>query len=87
MGYDNPKYGESVSAAIILNPEARDYENFEAALDEFMMKNLAGYKVPKLYLVLEEIPLNSVGKPDRLEIQRMMNEYAKEIDDPVNHNK
>lgn len=87
VGYDNPKYGESVSAAIILNPEARDYENFEAALDEFMMKNLAGYKVPKLYLVLEEIPLNSVGKPDRLEIQRMMNEYAKEIDDPVNHNK
>ena len=41
-----------------------------------MLKNLAGYKTPKFYLQLDEIPLNSTAKPDRLELQRLMNEAA-----------
>jgi len=78
VGYDNPRFGESVSAAIVLNEQAQGIENYEEVLNEYMTKNLAGYKTPKLYLVLEEIPLNSVGKPDQLELERMMNEKAEE---------
>ncbi len=76
VGFENKQFGESVSAAIVLNQEAMNVENYEAVLDEYCTKNLAGYKTPKLYLTMEEIPLNSVNKPDRLEIQRLMNEHA-----------
>lgn len=78
LGYDNPQYGQSVSAAIVLNPEALQIENYEKALNEYMLKNLAGYKTPKLYLTLEELPQNSVGKPDKLELTKLMNEKALE---------
>ena len=44
-----------------------------------MLKNLAGYKTPKLYLTLDELPQNSVNKPDKLELTRMMNEKAREL--------
>lgn len=76
VGYDNPKFGESVSAAVILNEPDPD---FEEKLDRYMSENLAGYKTPKLYLELEELPLNSTNKPDVLEVQRLMNAKAREI--------
>lgn len=76
VGYENPKFGESVGAVVILNKDAKGYDNYKEVLDEFMLKNLAGYKTPKFYLVLDEIPLNSTAKPDRLELQRLMNEAA-----------
>lgn len=79
LGYDNPQFGESVSAAIILNPDALNIDNYEEVLNEYMLKNLAGYKTPKLYLTLDELPQNSVGKPDKLELTRMMNEKAREL--------
>lgn len=79
LGYDNPQFGESVSAALILNKEAIGYEDYEEVLNEYLLKNLAGYKTPKLYLILEELPQNSVGKPDRLELKRMMNEKARSV--------
>lgn len=79
LGYDNPRFGESVSAAIVLNPDALNIENYEKVLNEYMLKNLAGYKTPKLYLTLDELPQNSVNKPDKLELTRMMNEKAREL--------
>src|SRR5699024_12862526 len=79
VSYKNPRIGESVSAVIVLNEQAQGIDIYEEVLDEYMTKILAGYKTPKLYLVLEEIPLNSVGKPDQLEIERMMNEKAAEL--------
>lgn len=76
VGYDNPQFGESVSAAVVLT---EDDPGFEEKLDKYMLENLAGYKTPKLYLKLDAIPLNSTNKPDALEIQRLMNAKAKEI--------
>lgn len=78
VGYENEKYGESVSAAVVLNEDAKDHDNWEDALNEFSLKNLAGYKTPKLYLELDELPLTSVNKPDRMEIEKMMNKKAKQ---------
>lgn len=83
VGYDNPKFGESVSATIVLNKDAQGADNYEEVLDEYMKKNLAGYKTPKMYLVLDEIPLNSTTKPDRLELQRLMNEKAGKIQEEL----
>lgn len=75
VGYDSPEYGESVSAAIVL---AEDTENFEEILDKHIRERVAGYKIPRLYLKMDAIPLNSTAKPDKLEIQRLMNEKAQE---------
>lgn len=75
VGYDCLEYGESVSAAIVL---AEETENFEEILDAHIRERVAGYKIPRLYLEMKDIPLNSTAKPDRMEIQRMMNEKAKE---------
>lgn len=83
VGYENPQFGESVGAAIVLNKDAQGADNYEEVLDEFMLKNLAGYKTPKHYLVLDEIPLNSTAKPDRLELQRLMNEDVGELEPKV----
>lgn len=74
VGYDSPQYGESVSAAIVL---AEETENFEEILDKHVRERIAGYKIPRLYMQMKDIPLNSTSKPDRLEIQKLMNEKAK----------
>lgn len=66
-----------------MNKDAQGADNYEEVLDEFMLKNLAGYKTPKHYLVLDEIPLNSTAKPDRLELQRLMNEDVGELEPKV----
>src|SRR5699024_1664379 len=75
VSYESPEYGESVSAAIVLTEET---ENFEEILDKHVRERIAGYKIPRLYLEMKEIPLNSTAKPDRLEIQQLMNEKAQE---------
>jgi len=74
VGYDSPKFGESVSAAVVLTEDDPD---FETKLDAHMRENIAGYKIPRLYLKLTHMPLNSTSKADKLEIQKYMNEKAK----------
>ena len=75
VGYDSPKYGESVAAAVVLT---KDDPDFEAKLDAHMRENIAGYKIPRLYLKLTHMPLNSTSKADKLELQKYMNEKAQQ---------
>src|SRR5699024_8931567 len=75
VGYDSPKYGESVAAAVVLTEDDPD---FEAKLDAHMRENIAGYKIPRLYLKLTHMPLNSTSKADKLELQKYMNEKAQD---------
>ena len=42
VGYDHPKYGESIAAAIILR---EDEPHYAEILDQHMRSRLAGYKV------------------------------------------
>lgn len=75
VGYDSPKYGESIGAAVILTEDDPD---FKEKLNTFMRENLAGYKVPRLYKQVREMPLNSTAKPDKIAIKKIMNELAQE---------
>lgn len=75
VGYESPKFGEAVSAAVVLT---EDEPNFENKLDEFMREKLAGYKIPRMYMKLSEIPLTSTVKYDRVELQRLMNEKVRD---------
>src|SRR5699024_9182348 len=47
VGFESEKFGESVSAAVLLSEDDPDYEE---KLDKHMKEHLAGYKVPKMYL-------------------------------------
>lgn len=70
FAYDSPKYGESVAAAVVLTENVPDYEQ---KLDIYMREHLAGYKIPRKYMKLTDIPLNSTSKPDKLELKEKMN--------------
>ncbi|MGO3049857.1 long-chain fatty acid--CoA ligase [Staphylococcus casei] len=73
LGYESPKFGESVSAAIVLTENDSDYEQ---KLDDHMRERLAGYKIPRMYLKVTHMPLNSTSKPDKLELKQFMNKKA-----------
>lgn len=75
LSFDSPKYGESVAAAVVLTEDDPD---FEQKLDEHMREKLAGYKVPRMYLKVTHMPLNSTSKPDKLELQKLMNQKAQD---------
>ncbi|SDW08338.1 long-chain acyl-CoA synthetase [Marinococcus luteus] len=75
VGYESPEFGESVSAVVQLKEDDPD---FEAKLDKHVREHLAGYKIPRMYLKVKDIPLNSTAKPDRIELQKMVNQKAQE---------
>ncbi len=49
VGYDHPKYGESIAAAIILR---EDEPHYAEILDQHMRSRLAGYKVPNIICII-----------------------------------
>ncbi|UXS75658.1 long-chain-fatty-acid--CoA ligase FadD [Staphylococcus chromogenes] len=77
VGYDHPKYGESIAAAVILREDDPDYAT---KLEAFMREKLAGYKVPRMYHPVTYMPLNSTQKPDKLAIRDMMNKKAQTLE-------
>lgn len=72
VGYEHPRYGQSVGAALIYDGDRSNI----TALEQHAYDNLAGYKTPKQYLFLDTFPVNSVGKIDKREISRLLNELS-----------
>lgn len=71
-------FGESVAAAIILK---EDTANYEQELDSYAREHLAGYKIPRMYLKITHMPLNATSKPDKLSLQKLMNDRAQQEDE------
>lgn len=68
VGIPDEKWGEKVTAFVSLyNPDAITKEE----LIEYCRKKLAPYKVPKLIIILEEIPKTAVGKIDKKVLKEM----------------
>jgi len=59
----HPKLGEEVAAAAVLKDGA---EADEAAIRAFASERLAGFKVPRKVLILDEIPKGATGKLQRI---------------------
>ena len=61
------EYGERVTAFIVLNKgEILD----PADLKQFLKGQLAGYKVPKEYIAVDELPKSAAGKILKRELKK-----------------
>ncbi|MBL9075451.1 AMP-binding protein [Tabrizicola sp.] len=63
IGVPHPDFGEAVVACVVGSVE-------EAAVREALRERLAGFKIPKRVLVLEELPRNAMGKVQKAELRR-----------------
>ena len=59
IGVPDPRFGEAIAAAIVLNPGEK---LTSAELLDFCAENLASYKKPRYWALMESLPENSVGK-------------------------
>jgi acyl-CoA synthetase (AMP-forming)/AMP-acid ligase II len=61
VGVPDERYGEAVAAVVQARSESPPSVE---ALAAFCRQHIAGYKVPKRIVLVRELPLTSVGKPD-----------------------
>ncbi|HET9389614.1 MAG TPA: AMP-binding protein [Steroidobacteraceae bacterium] len=59
FGVPHPDFGEGVTAAVVLEPDA---SLTEQAIIESVRSRLARYKIPKRVLLVDELPRNAMGK-------------------------
>jgi long-chain acyl-CoA synthetase len=67
VGVPDPKWGEAVSAAVVL------VEGQELAEEEFIAfcrANMARYKVPKMVKFVDQLPQNVMGKVLKYEVRK-----------------
>ena len=66
----DPKYGEEVAAAVVLQ------DNCEAGeLQEFCREHLADFKVPKFIHITSALPKNVMGKIQRRAVAARFSEF------------
>jgi len=61
VGISHERWGQQVAAVVSLHSGA---DESEEALQDFVRKTLAGYKVPRLIALVPEVSRSVVGKPD-----------------------
>ncbi|WP_163853556.1 class I adenylate-forming enzyme family protein [Paenibacillus elgii] len=71
VGIPDPKWGESVVAAVALHP---DHGLTDEELRSYCIGKIGKYKIPKRFLFLQELPKTHVGKVDKKRIYQMYQE-------------
>ncbi len=74
FGIPHPDYGEAVMAAVVL------LNGDELAVDiikNLLKELLAGYKIPKMLVAVDELPRNSMGKVQKSRLQDEYRSYFK----------
>lgn len=69
VGLDNIEWGEIVAAAII--PNTQDAETLEPLLNEWLRQKLPAYKLVRRFLLLQELPRNTMGKVNKPSLKKM----------------
>ncbi len=75
IGIPDKEYGERVTACIVL--KQKNVQIDPAELKSFLKSQLAPYKVPKEYIVLDELPKGSTGKILKRELRKQVMERLK----------
>ncbi len=70
FGTDDPRWGQRVCAAVVPEPTVvdGDVDALVATLEALARARLAGYKRPKRYVVVDELPRTATGKVQRSRI-------------------
>ena len=69
VGLDHPDLGEAVAAFIVAEPHATDAADELASDLTGTLEDLARFKHPKRYVVVEELPRNAMGKVLKAELR------------------
>jgi long-chain acyl-CoA synthetase len=70
IGIPDKEYGEKVIACIVLKQKGLQLDPME--LKSFLKNQLTSFKVPKDFIVLEELPKGSTGKTLKRELKRQI---------------
>jgi hypothetical protein len=64
LGVDDAVWGEKIGAIVVLSTEGAKRGNIAALAEikKWMEKEVATYKVPRVWLLQDEIPKNAMGK-------------------------
>jgi len=76
VGLADPEWGERVCAALVL--ESKKNWNLDH-LRSWLKDRLAKYKIPKSFMVLEEMPKNAMGKVSKPELVKQIKKKSGEI--------
>jgi long-chain acyl-CoA synthetase len=75
VGLPHPQWGEAVAAFVKLKPGA---EVDETGIAEHCRKSLAGFQIPKLIRILDEMPMTATGKLRKVELRQKFSEHFAE---------
>jgi len=70
IGLPDKEYGERVTACIVLKQKDEPVDPME--LKSFLKAHLAPFKVPKEFIILDELPKGSTGKTLKRELKRQI---------------
>ena len=71
VGIEDVEWGELIVACLVLNESISSIEFDAALLDAWMKENIAPYKRPRKYLVVDELPRNAMGKVVKSEVKKL----------------
>lgn len=75
IGLPDKEYGERVTACIVLKQKNQQFDL--AKLKSFLKVRLASFKVPKEFIILDEIPKGSTGKILKHELKNRLRKSIK----------
>jgi long-chain acyl-CoA synthetase len=76
IGLPDAEYGERVTACVVLKEKEKGLD--EKGLKAFLKTSLASYKVPKEYILLDELPKAPTGKPLKRELRKQCQKMVKD---------
>ncbi|MFB0907258.1 MAG: long-chain fatty acid--CoA ligase, partial [Spirosomataceae bacterium] len=67
VGLADEEWGELIAACLILSDDFSDIDL--KALTKWLKEKVPGYKIPRKYLIIEELPRNVMGKVTKQEVK------------------
>jgi long-chain acyl-CoA synthetase len=75
IGLPDKEYGEKVTACIVLKSKEQQLDS--ANLKTFLKSHLASFKVPKEFIVLDELPKGTTGKILKRELKQHLQVFQR----------
>ncbi len=69
VGLEDEEWGELVAAALVLSKGGADQFNVDG-MNDWLLQRIAGYKRPRKFIILSELPRNAMGKVMKNEVKK-----------------